>query len=71
MATIKVLTGGAFSEREVTSTSVKPKEELRSELDIPTRSSISINAVTIENNDHPVTEGDLIAAVENDKGGGI
>ena len=68
MATIKVLTGGAFSEREVTSTTIGG---LRSELDIPTRSSISINAVTIENNDHPVTEGDLIAAVENDKGGGI
>ena len=64
---IKVLNGGNFDEKKVVSTTLGG---LKSELNIPPRSSVSINAVTVEDNNHPIAEGDMIAAVENDKGGG-
>ena len=64
---IKVLNGGNFDEKSVVATTLGG---LRSELGIPARSSVSINAVTVDDNNHPITEGDMIAAVENDKGGG-
>ena len=63
---IKVLSGGGFPEREVNSTTVGA---LRTELEIPTRAAISVNGTGVEN-DYELTEGDLVAAVENDKGGG-
>ena len=63
---IKVLSGGSFPEREVNSTTVGA---LRTELEIPTRASISVNGTGVEN-DYSLSEGDLVAAVENDKGGG-
>ena len=63
---IKVLSGGGFPEREVNSTTVGA---LRNELDIPARASVSVNGTGVEN-DYELSEGDLVAAVENDKGGG-
>ena len=63
---IKVLSGGGFPEREVNSSTVGA---LRNELDIPSRASISVNGTGVAD-DYELNEGDLVAAVENDKGGG-
>lgn len=63
---IKVLSGGSFPEREVNSPTVGA---LRSELGIPARAAVSVNGTGVEN-DYQLSEGDLVAAVENDKGGG-
>ena len=63
---IKVLSGGSFPEREVNSTTVGA---LRTELEIPVRAAVSVNGTGVEN-DYSLSEGDLVAAVENDKGGG-
>ena len=63
---IKVLSGGGFPEREVNSSTVGA---LRNELDIPSRASISVNGTGVAD-DYELSEGDLVAAVENDKGGG-
>ena len=63
---IKVLSGGSFPEREVSSSTVGA---LRTELEIPTRAAISVNGTGVEN-DYELSAGDLVAAVENDKGGG-
>ena len=63
---IKVLSGGGFPEREVNSTTVGA---LRNELDIPSRASISVNGTCVAD-DYELQENDLVAAVENDKGGG-
>ena len=63
---IKVLSGGSFPEREVNSSTVGA---LRTELEIPTRAAVSVNGTGVEN-DYALSEGDLVAAVENDKGGG-
>ena len=68
MATkIKVLSGGGFPEREVNSTTVGA---LRNELDIPSRASVSVNGTGVSD-DCELNDGDLVAAVENDKGGGM
>ena len=63
---IKVLSGGGFPEREVNSTTVGA---LRNELDIPARASISVNGTGVAD-DYELQDNDLVAAVENDKGGG-
>ena len=63
---IKVLSGGTFPEKQVNSTTVG---SLRTELDIPSRASISVNGTGVQD-DYQLSEGDLVAAVENDKGGG-
>ena len=63
---IKVRSGGSFPEREVNSPTVGA---LRSELGIPARAAVSVNGTGVEN-DYQLSEGDLVAAVENDKGGG-
>ena len=64
---IKVLSGGGFPEREVNSTTIGA---LRNELDIPSRASISVNGTGVAD-DYELQENDLVAAVENDKGGGM
>ena len=67
MATkIKVLSGGAFPERDVNSTTIGA---LKTELEIPSRASVSVNGTGVEDS-YSLQEGDLVAAVENDKGGG-
>jgi len=63
---IKVLSGGGFPEREVNSSTIGA---LRNELDIPSRASISVNGTGVAD-DYELSEGDLVAAVDNDKGGG-
>ena len=63
---IKVLAGGGFVEKEVDATDIGA---LRSELSIPTGSSVSVGGSNVRDS-HLLAEGDLVAAVENDKGGG-
>ena len=63
---IKVLTGGGFVEKEVDSTNIGA---LRGELNIPAGSSVSVGGSNVTDS-HELSGGDLVAAVENDKGGG-
>ncbi len=64
---IKVLSGGGFPEKEVNSNTIG---SLREELNIPSNASVSVNGTGVSN-DYSLQEGDLVAAVENDKGGGV
>ena len=64
--TIKVLSGGTFPEKQVNSETIGA---LRTELEIPSRASISVNGTGVQD-DYQLSDGDLVAAVENDKGGG-
>ena len=66
--TIKFLQGGGFVERQTTANTV---EQLRSEFpdDITTSSSVAVNGVSVTNT-HEISEGDIVAAVNNNKSGG-
>ena len=66
--TIKFLQGRGFVEKETNADTV---EQLRSEFpdDISASSSIAINGVSVTNT-HSVSEGDIVAAVNNNKSGG-
>ena len=66
--TIKFLQGGGFVERQTTAETV---EQLRSEFpeDITTSSSVAVNGVSVTNA-HAIAEGDIVAAVNNNKSGG-
>ena len=66
MPDIKILEGGGFVDHSVTSTTVGG---LRTEKSIPSGSSISVGGRTV-NDDHAIADGDLVAAVHNDKTGG-
>tara|TARA_R110002012_G_scaffold307388_1_gene512815 strand:+ start:835 stop:1053 length:219 start_codon:yes stop_codon:yes gene_type:complete len=66
--TIRFLQGGGFVEREVNADTV---EQLRGELpeDILASSSIAVNGVSVTNT-HAINDGDIVAAVNNNKSGG-
>lgn len=66
--TIRFLQGGGFVEREVNADTV---EQLRGELpeDILSSSSIAVNGVSVTNT-HAINDGDIVAAVNNNKSGG-
>tara|TARA_R100000234_G_scaffold17901_1_gene9912 strand:- start:108 stop:326 length:219 start_codon:yes stop_codon:yes gene_type:complete len=66
--TIKFLQGGGFVERQVNADTV---EQLRTELpdDISMNSSVAVNGVSVTNT-HAISDGDIIAAVNNNKSGG-
>ena len=64
--TIKVLSGGGFVEKEVDASNIGA---LRTELNIPNGSSVSVGGQNVTDS-HQLEEGDLVAAVDNDKGGG-
>ena len=66
MMTIRYLTGGGFVDQQITSRNVR---ELRAELDIDTRASVSVGGQNATD-DTPVNEGDTVAAVNNNKTGG-
>ena len=66
MPKIKVLSGGGFPEREVTALTVGA---LRSELGVSHAAAISVNGTGVTD-DYTLQDDDLVAAVENDKGGG-
>ena len=67
MPSIKILEGGGFVDREVTSTTVGG---LKSEKDIPSNAAVSVGGRTV-GDDHQLNDGDLVAAVHNDKTGGL
>ena len=66
MPDIKILEGGGFVDHNVTSVTVG---DLRTEKSIPSGSSISVGGRTVGDG-HAINDGDLVAAVHNDKTGG-
>ena len=66
MPDIKILEGGGFVDHSVSSTTVGG---LRTEKDIPANAAISVGGRTV-GDDHGLSDGDLVAAVHNDKTGG-
>jgi hypothetical protein len=66
MPDIKILEGGGFVDCTVTSTTVG---DLKREQDIPTGSTVSVGGSN-RNDSYPINDGDLVAAVHNDKTGG-
>ena len=66
--TIKFLQGGGFVERQTNADTV---EQLRSEFpdDISVSSSVAVNGVSVTNA-HALNDGDIVAAVSNNKSGG-
>ena len=66
--TIKFLQGGGFVEKQTNADTV---EQLRAELpdDISMNSSVAVNGVSVTNT-HAINDGDIIAAVNNNKSGG-
>ena len=67
MPKIKVLSGGGFPEREVNSSTVGA---LRSELDITAGSEVSVNGTGVTD-DYQLQAGDVVAAVNSNKTGGL
>ena len=65
--TIKLLSGGGFVEQSVTSDTLG---NLRTELGVADNAVVSVNSMNITDNNHEINEGDIIAAVQNDKTGG-
>ena len=66
MPNIKVLAGGGFVEQEVRAETIC---ELREELDISSGASVAVNGSN-KANSYSLQDGDLVAAVSNDKTGG-
>ena len=66
MKIIRYLTGGGFVDQQVQATNVR---ELRAELDIDARASVSVGGQNATD-DTPISEGDTVAAVSNNKTGG-
>ena len=66
MATIKVLRGSSFVETQVNATNVG---DLRSEQDIPLNAAVSVNG-TDATNSTEISDGSLVAWVNNNKTGG-
>jgi|TARA_E500000305_G_scaffold34778_3_gene26432 molybdopterin converting factor small subunit len=66
--TIKFLQGGGFVEKQTNADTV---EQLRAELpdDISASSSIAVNGISVTNT-HAINDGDIVAAVNNNKSGG-
>ena len=64
--TIKVLRGSSFVETQVNATNVG---DLRSEQDIPLNVAVSVNG-TDATNSTEITDGSLVAWVNNNKTGG-
>ena len=64
--TIKVLRGSSFVETQVNATNVG---DLRSEQDIPLNATVSVNG-TDSTNYTEITDGSLVAWVNNNKTGG-
>ena len=66
MPNIKVLAGGGFVEQEVRAETIC---KLREELSISSGASVAVNGSN-KSNSYSLQDGDLVAAVSNDKTGG-
>ena len=67
MPQIKILEGGGFVDHDVQSTTVGG---LKTEKNIPAGAAVSVGGRTV-GDDHALSDGDLVAAVHNDKTGGL
>ena len=67
MLKIKVMSGGGFPEREVNSSTIG---SLRSELEMADGSDVSVNGTGVTD-DYQLQEGDVVAAVNSNKTGGL
>jgi len=65
--TIRWLAGGGFVDKEVTSGTV---EQLRSELEIASGSDIAVDGTNVADT-HELSDGSVVAAVQNNKSGGL
>ena len=65
--TIRWLAGGGFVDKEVTSGTIG---QLRSELEIPTGSDIAVDGTNVADT-HELSDGSVVAAVQNNKSGGL
>ncbi len=66
MPDIRVLSGDGFVDTAVNATTV---EQLRTELAIDASSAVSVNGRNVTNSTE-VSDGDIVAAVSNNKTGG-
>ena len=64
--TIRWLAGGGFVDKEVNATTVG---QLRSELEIHSGADIAVNGTNVADT-HELTDGSVVAAVQNNKSGG-
>ena len=67
MLKIKVMSGGGFPEREVNSSTIG---SLRTELEMAAGSDVSVNGIGVTD-DYTLEEGDVVAAVNSNKTGGL
>ena len=67
MLKIKVMSGGGFPEREVNSSTIG---SLRAELEMAPGSDVSVNGTGVTD-DYQLEEGDVVAAVNSNKTGGL
>ena len=67
MPQIKILEGGGFVDHDVQSTTVGG---LKTEKNIPAGAAVAVGGRTV-GDDHTLSDGDLVAAVHNDKTGGL
>ena len=65
--TIRWLAGGGFVDKEVEAGTVG---QLRSELDIISTADIAVNGVNVSDT-HELNDGSVVAAVQNNKSGGL
>ena len=65
--TIRWLAGGGFVDKEVTSGTVG---QLRSELEIASGSDIAVDGTNVADT-HELSDGSVVAAVQNNKSGGL
>ena len=64
---VRILSGGGFEEQEINAATVGA---LRSELEIANDAAISVNGV-VRTDDYELSDGQIIAAVQNNKTGGL
>ena len=65
--TIRWLAGGGFVDKEVTSGTIG---QLRDELDINSSADIAVDGINVADT-HELTDGSVVAAVQNNKSGGL
>ena len=65
--TIRWLAGGGFVDKEVTAGTVA---QLRSELQINSTADVAVDGVNVSDT-HEISDGSVVAAVQNNKSGGL
>jgi len=65
--TIRWLAGGGFVDKEVSANTV---EQLRTELNISRTADVAVDGTNVADT-HELTDGSVVAAVQNNKSGGL